>query len=71
MIWNSTKDTLPPEKRFVLIHVTKNNWISKDDPDGVYYTVACFYGGYWHCFGPGSYDKNEVDYWAEIERLKK
>jgi len=37
--WININDQLPPEGRYVLIHLLKDNWICSDK-DGVYYKVA-------------------------------
>lgn len=36
---DATKD-LPPEGEYVLVHLTKNNWIDPTDAKGLYFTVA-------------------------------
>ena len=33
----SIKDKLPPENVYILIHLTKNNWIDSDDKEGKRY----------------------------------
>jgi len=77
--WVSVKDELPPRRKYVLIHLTKTNWIDEDDPDYVYCDVAmrvsAKYEGNnqrhysWETFGPSSYFGQEVDYWCPIPKL--
>ena len=38
--WISVEDRLPPERKYVLIYVNKDNWISHSDPKGIYYCTA-------------------------------
>lgn len=38
--WVSTGVRLPEEGRYVLVHLTKTNWHSNNDPEGVYFKVA-------------------------------
>lgn len=39
-VWVDASKELPPEGEYVLIHLTKSNWIDSTDPNGVYYKVA-------------------------------
>jgi hypothetical protein len=39
-IWTSTKDSLPPEGIYVLVHLNKNNWGDSSDQEGVYFKTA-------------------------------
>ena len=38
--WISVNDELPPEGKYVLVHLTKDNWIDEGDQDGVYFKTA-------------------------------
>ena len=38
--WINIVDELPPEGEYVLVHLSKDNWGDKRDPEGVYFKVA-------------------------------
>lgn len=38
--WNKTSEHLPPDGKYVLVHLTKDNWKDSDDPAGVGFKVA-------------------------------
>jgi len=38
--WVSVEDDLPPEGKYVLVHLTKDNWKDHEDTDGVCCKVA-------------------------------
>lgn len=38
--WIPVSNRLPPEGKYVLIHLTKENWVDDTDHDGVYFKVA-------------------------------
>jgi hypothetical protein len=38
--WVLVETALPPEGKYVLIHLTNNNWKDSSDPEGVYFKVA-------------------------------
>lgn len=45
MNWIKVIDQLPPEGRWVLAHVARDNWRDEEDPDGVYYKVVRLHKG--------------------------
>ena len=38
--WISTATALPPEGKYVLVHLALDNYSDEQDPEGVYFTVA-------------------------------
>ena len=38
--WIPTSKKLPPAGKYVLVHLTKDNWIDSTDPKGVYFKTA-------------------------------
>lgn len=46
MKWFNPEEALPPENKYVLIHVPNRPWLDSDDPDGFrFYRVAKFVKG--------------------------
>lgn len=41
----SCNDKLPPEGKYVLVYLNKINWIDNNDPENVYFEVACLKKG--------------------------
>lgn len=38
--WIDVNEQLPPEDKYVLVHLNYNNWPDKADPEGVYFKVC-------------------------------
>ena len=56
MNWINVEQQLPPEGRYVLIHIVKDNWRDSQDQDGVYFKVAKFVEefSWWSSFSVGT-----------------
>jgi hypothetical protein len=69
--WRSN-DTLPTQKRCILIKHNRGTWNFPADPDKINCVVAYYPGkndqgeDFWDVFGPGSFNRREISMWCEI-----
>ncbi len=80
MNWIKAADYLPPLGKYVLVHLTKDNWFDSTDQEGCKYKVVkrvldtnahCNPNNQrtfeWQPFGPGTYFGQEVDWWYDFQ----